>query len=109
MQGRCRGFTEDLQEACIRMTPIKTLEDYYKEENLNRITYELWCDIHEDWHPVSAFRIRKGSAHGKMECRLLDNERRRNFFRSERKKEQMITKKRIEIEDPIQQLICSEW
>jgi|GEM_PF-6817146 len=98
------------------MTPIKTLEDYHKEENIYRIFCYEWCRYHKDWHPLAAFRIRKGTRHGRMECRLIDNERRRNYFkiqqeRIKRNKKSMDKRSysgMTEGEQEVQRFICGQ-
>jgi len=108
------------------MTPIKTLEDYHKEESakgdVSGICQIEWCKWHQQLHPKSTFRFRDDSRHSRIECRLRkneqrrkrsleckiwENEQRRNREKSQRDREREM-RERIK-NSPLQRLICSEW
>ena len=90
------------------MTPIKTLKDFYKAERKRYIVcWVEWCKDHQQFHPKTVFRFRDDVRHRKMECRLWENEQRRNREKAARQK-RYATIEKIR-NHPIQQILCSRW
>ena len=90
------------------MTPIKTLEDYYKvERKRDYVCWVEWCKEHNQWHPKDVFRFRDDVRHRKRECRLWENEQRRIRERMARQR-RYATLEKVR-GHPIQQILCCKW
>jgi len=90
------------------VTQIKTLEDYYKHE-IKRIhvCWIVWCKQHKKFHPKDVFRFRDDVRHRKPECKIWENEQRREREKKQRAREKEM-RQRIR-NSPLQRYLCCKW